>query len=185
MTTPEVTNKAYRPDYNSPPFYYLENAPDYSVIIAWSPDAEQMKALMWNLLETFPDQVDILLKSLLPEEHPIDGWYCRYHGHATLATVRDAITQHQRYVFEIGFDVLCLRKDESYEYIALDEYGVLYYYTDSEETFPSFEAAGFANEQHELVSDGPRYMKCNEQADQWRDSFIAQLGLEEVHQEHP
>lgn len=144
--------------------------------------AAQMHTILLKLLETFPTRVSILLKNRLSEEHPVDGWYRRWHAYAKTAQTHKAVADHSAFIFECAGYVLCLRKEDQSEYIALDEFGVLFYYTNSTIVYSLFEEAGFKFKQHDLVSDAPHYWKSFDQEEEWRDNFITQLDLEEVHQ---
>ncbi len=176
-------NKARRDGYDPPPFYYIDRQEDYARIAVWTPNAEQMSGLVWALLQRFPGNVDVLLKLPRDEEHPLDGWYQRYHGVVPLALVQEVIARHLNYVFQVGGDVLCLRKEDELEYLALDEFGTLFYYTDSEETWPLFEACGFVQEQHPFVSEGEAYLQRFDDQGTWLESFIRELGLSLVTRE--
>ena len=180
---PEHYNKARREGYDPPPFYYLDKREDYARIVAWSSDAEQMSAIFYALLLTFPEEVDVLLKLERKEEHLLDGMYERYFATVPRFRVVEVIGAHLPYVFGTSGHVLCLRKPEEPEYMALDEFGTLFYYTDSNDDFPIFESCGFVNKEHPFVDEGGCYVKHEDEAETWCRSFIESLRLEPVSQE--
>lgn len=180
MELPEFSNKAYRPGFEPPPYYYVDKQDDYARTVAWSQDAQQMSALTYGLLNTFPSHVDILYMERRTEEHPLDGLYKRYHALLPLSRVMEMLQEHLKFVFTMSDFVLCLRKEGEEEYIALDEYGTLFYYTNSETLFAIFESNGFLRGEQPFVDDGPHYTCSHERWQEWRDQFVHDLTLEPI-----
>lgn len=170
-------NKAGRSDYNPPPFYYWDDQiPDCPRLVAWSQDCRQMRAVMMVLLETFSAQVNVLLKCRPANLETRD--YSRWHGEQSLANVKQALDEFPYYVFKCGYEVLCLLDRETDEYMALDEYGLLWFYTRSQEHSRVLEEYGFQHSQTPLVTEGGCFVATEPDQESWRQAFIDRLGLE-------
>lgn len=170
-------NKAGRSDYFPPPFYYWDDEiPDCPRLVAWSLDCRQMRAAMLALLDTFSPSVDILLKFKLTDAEA--GDYKRWHGEQSLMAVKQALDDFSYYVFKCGYEVLCLMNLETREYIALDEFGILWFYTSSQGHGKILENTGFTHNRTPLVTEGGCYVSNCPEQEEWRKSFIARLGLE-------
>ena len=169
--------KAVGPDYKPEPFYYRdETFPEARRFALWSADFRQVGDAMLALLETFPERVDVLLKS-----SKADGEvYLRWAGNTGKADILAAIVEHSEYVFQCGYDVLCLKNPDTQEYIALDEFGIIWYYSNSDDCTVIFDNLGFINRVTPLVTEGGCWVISVENADELRNDFIAELGLKAV-----
>lgn len=179
MPTP---NKVRAPGYEPEPFFYLDHCPDYVRWVAWSPDAEQMSALFWHVLQGFPDSVDVLIKVRreTPDEDS-DPWQ-RFMGSVPRPRFQDAIGDRIQFIFCQGYTFqLCVKMPDQSDNFALDEGGVLFVYSDNEKYRSLCCDLGFEEQRVPLIfeSDGCEFRQFPDAEEQLTE-FITELGLQAV-----
>jgi hypothetical protein len=171
--------KAVRQGYSPAPFYLVQQSDQGETrFVAWTSELRQLKQLIDRLLDTFPDQVEVLLKVDTGETADQDSIWNRYVGRASRKAVREALVNYERYVFQDGDNQLCVKRPDTDEYFALDHCGVLYVYSSSPQLADLCAGAGFAR-QHtaELISDAGHWRVSLKDGEQLREGLIHQLGL--------
>lgn len=171
--------KAGRSDYSESSFYYLDKfIPDCPRLVAWTQDFEQFYGTVFELLDLFPDHIEILLKRRInaPEEDDYERW----KGNVRRENLGQAIAEYKDYVFGCGYETLCVMNPETGEYFVIDDFGLLWIYTHLEERKTFLQQHGFENRVAPLVTEGGCYVRGKELQDQWREEFVKSLGLEHL-----
>ena len=177
---PDNLPKAVVSGYAPSPFFYAQTSPSGAVRwVAWSGDVEQTRRLVYDVLKQFSPHAQVLLK-VDKQDVPDGPVWTRYHGEAPLAKVVGAIRDNEPFVFQDGYTQLCVRDDDTGEYIALDEYGLLWIYADDDRFVEVCRRNGFEERPEHLISDGGHYRRSLADAAEQRDRFLRELDLEEV-----
>src|SRR5205809_6875976 len=130
--TPPQPAKAVREDYGPPPFFFREEyQPGEHRWAAWTSALADLKALFFRVLECFPEEVDVLLKVEVDNASPRDPWQ-RYCGTCSLEALVGVTRAHEELVFRDGGSQLCVRCAGGSDYLALDEHGIFFLYTEEE-----------------------------------------------------
>ena len=135
--------------------------------------------LVYDVLRRFSRHAKVLLK-VDKQDAPDGPVWTRYHGEAPLAKVVDAIRASEPFVFQDGYTQLCVRDDDTGEYIALDEYGLLWIYADDDRFEEVCRAAGFEERPEELISGREHWRCALPDAPARRERFVKALCLDEV-----
>ena len=134
---------------------------------------------MYATLETFPNEVEVLLKLHELDDEGEERW-ARYYQQTTLHKVQEAIRSNEEYVFQDGFHQLCIKRPDNGEFIALDDHDVLFIYS-GEEIFQNLcREAGFEERMDRLISEVEHWHHGPKDAEKLRDKFIKVLDLEAV-----
>lgn len=146
--------------------------------MAWSSDYLNIRKALLALLDTFPAETDVLLKTRRGSSEIKE--YDRWHGDVATPTIQQAISDFPGYVYQCGFDVLCLRNPETHEYLALDEYGLLWFYSREMQRETTFKNAGFEHKRNPLITDSGLWIVTLQNHEELREAFTRQLGLKRV-----
>lgn len=175
---PEVVDsKAVRAGYAPPPFYFKQTAPSGAVrYVAWPGNATRAQAVFGALLRAMPDELEVLLK--IDKLDTADGpTFLRYHGPVSRDKLLDVIEQTRDLIYRDGYTQLCVRQDDG-EYIVLDEYGLIWVYSDGELVTPL--AEHLIMQPTELISDGGQFRRRIKDAEEVEKRFVTLLDLEQV-----
>ena len=177
---PDNFPKAVVSDYSPAPFFYAQTSPSGAVRwVAWSEDVRQTQRLVYDVLRLFSPHALVLLK-VDKQDVPDGPVWTRYHGDAPLAKVVEAIRANEPFVFQDGYTQLCVRDDDTEEYIALDEYGLLWIYADDGRFAEVCRKNGFEERPEELISDRGHYRRTSPDSEEQRERFLSALNLQEV-----
>jgi hypothetical protein len=178
---PDEALKAVAQDYHPSAFFFSEQSERGDVRwVAWSPQLAQLKRLVYALLDLFTSgDAGVLLK--VDKQNVADGpVWTRYHGQAPLDEVIAAIRAHERMIFQDGYTQLCVRDLTTADYLALDEYDVLYIYGDDERFPAACRDCGFEQRDEALVSEQGHWRRHIPDLEPDRVAFAERLGLEAV-----
>ena len=177
--------KACAPGYKPAAFFFKQTSRQGELrLVAWSGNLDQVKSTYYKLLELFPDDVAVLLKTEPEDDEPQNRQrWIRFHGYSSVRDVREAIRAHEDYVFEDGHHQLFIRRMDTDEYFGLDEFGVLYIYPHDARRFVDvLESAGYAQRKNELLSDIGHWRYAPGNSDEMRESLISKLLLHDASQ---
>jgi hypothetical protein len=140
-----------------------------------------LKTLSYRLLECFTEEVEVLFKmeredGVQSEEDP---WQ-RYHGACSREELTSAIRTHEELVFQDGGNQLCIRCAEEGDYLALDEHGILFLYTEGDGFAAICRELGFEERTQPLLCEGGHWHVRPPHAMERAQSFVDELGLEAV-----
>jgi hypothetical protein len=173
--------KAAVEGYAPKPFFFAQTGRRDGAIrwVAWTGDLAQLKRLVYAVLRCFSPNAQVLLK--VDKQNVADGTvWTRYHGDAPLAKVIRAIESHERFVFQDGYTQLCVRDDDTGEYVALDEYDVLYIYSDDDRFAHACRECRFEEREEELISDRGHWRRSLPDTADACKSFVKALHLKQV-----
>ena len=172
--------KAVAKDYLPRPFHFAQTSPAGAIRrVAWTSDLSQLKSLAYAVLEQFSPDAYVLLK--VDKQNVPDGAvWTRYHGEAPLAGVIQAIKDNERMIFQDGYTQLCVRDADSGDYIALDEYDLLWIYSNDPKFADICGNFGFEDRPEQLISQRPHWRCSLDDSPQLRDRFVSALILELV-----
>jgi hypothetical protein len=173
--------KAIREDYSPAPFFFREEFEfGKHRWIAWTSSLGQLKELFYRVIQSFPDDVEILLKlqQAVQVDPNIDQWQ-RYHGNCHLNTLLAVIEENEGQVFTDGGSQLCVMCGGGGDYLALDEHGIFFLYADDENIPIVFAELGFECRRQKLVTEGGHWHYRPGENEKWQP-FIEQLGLQIV-----
>ena len=171
--------KAIREGYSPNPFTFRQVSEHGTRVVAWTGNIQQLKRGLLAALERFPDTVEILLKTETDAASERGGWR-RFLGMTDKPTLVDLASACEQLVFSDGGSILCIRRVDTGEYLALDEHGILFVYSSDTAFMRVLEQIGFERRVEALLYEAAHWHirppKCEEQ-EQW---FIDRLGLEYV-----
>jgi hypothetical protein len=172
--------KAVVQGYAPRPFFFAQTSPQGSIRrVAWTGDLPQLKRLVYAILRHFTANALVLMK--VGKEDVADGpVWTRYHGEAPLAKVIQAMQANERMVFQDGYTQLCVRDADTGDYIALDEHGVLYIYSDDPVFAQICTDSGLSEREEALISEHGHWRRALDNADDLQHRFISALGLQQV-----
>ncbi|MHC4742312.1 MAG: hypothetical protein ACYS8Z_10390 [Planctomycetota bacterium] len=175
--------KAMAHGYNPEPFYYKEAGEYGTRFVAWAGKLSQLKELVYSILEGYPEELEVLL-SVNEDNHEdnSEDWV-RHYGDVSKYHLINFVQDNELYIFSGGDHQLCSRRYDTEEYIALDDHGVLFIYSDSEETGEICRANGFEKRHEKLILQASHCHFRPPDADTLRELLIQQLNLEEDEEE--
>lgn len=172
-----VHTKAIVKGYNPKPFFFKEEANFGSRYVAWTSDLNQLKNLVYTILQEFPEELDILFKQ--QKESKTDE-FNRYHGYVSKILFTDILQEYELYLFSDGFHQLCVRREDTGEYIALDDHGILFIYSDSEHIAKICLNNNFENRNEKLIFKQPHWHYSPAGSEKTKDIVIQKLSLKAV-----
>ena len=176
--------KSIAKDYGPSPFYFREQrGRDETRLVVWSPDLNQMKELFYQALKVFPAEVEVLLKikreDKSTQKSTQEKWD-RYYGQFHRAALEEVIKQSETIIFQDGDSQLNVRKPDASDYVTLDDHGVIYVYSKSEQFEKLCRENGFEERLEKLISDLGHWHITPKDAQKKRAKFIRGLNLKRV-----
>jgi len=169
--------KAVRDGYSPPPFVFEERHESGAVrFVAWSPDIEQMKNVLYAILGDLPDEVEVLFKTETGGESGRGGWQ-RYSGRVSRALLLESVRATEELVFHDGGSMVCVKRLDNEDYLALDEHATLFVYSHDRSYLHLCERSGFENRVNELISAAGHWQVRPANHEAQERQLIRQLGL--------
>ena len=173
-------HKSIAKNYNPTPFYFREQCNrDETRLVVWSPNLNQMKEFFYQALRIFPEKVEVLLKIEKEDKGPQEKWD-RYYGQLPRTELEEAIKQSETIIFQDGESQMNVRRQDTGDYITVDEHGIIYVYSKSERFEKLCQENGFGERLEKLVSDLGHWHISPKEAQRKRDKFIKNLNLKRV-----
>ena len=164
-------------EYNPDPFFFRQKYSGGFRLVAWTSKLRQLKKLVYSILDTFPENVDILLK--IRDENYINKWH-RYHSSANLNRLIETMKRNETFVFSDGDNQLCVKRPDTDEYITLDDHGVLFIYSESEQFVDICQRNGFTRKRRKLFYTNGHWHICPEDSESLGRKIIKELKLRPV-----
>jgi hypothetical protein len=142
--------KAYREGYSPGAFVFQQVSEEGARLVAWTPDLSQLKSALLAVLHCFPVDLEVLFKTEAEGVGARNGWR-RYHGTVDRPTLLELLEECQELIFSDGGSMLCVRRPDSGEYLALDEHGILFVYSTDPTYLRLHEELGFPKRTTELL----------------------------------
>lgn len=175
-----IAPKAVREGYAPAPFVFEERHESGDVrFVAWTSDLAQLKGLVYAVLEQFPDQVEVLFKTETGGETGRDGWQ-RYCAVVPRVAVVEAIRAVEELVFHDGGSMICIKRIDNGDYLALDEHATLFIYSSDRAYLQLCTQRGFENRVNELISATGHWQVRPAHHEGEEKQLIKMLALEHV-----
>lgn len=175
----QITPKAVREDYAPGPFVFEERSDSGDFrFAAWTSDVDQLKGLVYAVLEHFPEEVLVLFKTETNGESARDGRQ-RYSGSTTRGAVIEAFKKLEELIFHDGGSMVCVKRADNGDYFALDEHDTFFIYSSDRFYLSLCQQLGFEHRVNELISHAGHWHirpGCEDQ----EEEFIRLLALEPV-----
>jgi len=101
-------------------------------------------------------------------------------GVSRLGLLIEVMRSVEERVFQDGGSMICVRRPETEEYIALDEHGTLFIYSSDSGYLSLCEQLGFENRENELLDAAPHWHVRPAHYKTQSRPFIKTLGLKHV-----
>jgi hypothetical protein len=183
----EDAGKAYSKDYVEKPFFFIQTSSQGAIrLIAWAFERSRNKALVQGFLNYFPNEAQLLFKCKDPEEEDEKADWQRFHGWTKKEHLLLAVEAHEDVVFRDGYSQLCVRYFPGNDYFVIDEFGVIYVYSNDPHFREILKEKGYDEVKPKwLISDKFHYRYTINEVKARRASFIKSLQLYDVAKEPP
>jgi hypothetical protein len=174
--------KAVADGYEQGPFFYRDEHPSGAVRwVAWPGTIDGLRDLFYRVIGVFPDEVDVLLKVRQWDQgEPGEERWQRYHGTCTRDRLLKAIGEYDGLVFRDGHLQLCVMCGGGGDYLALDDHGLFFLYTEDDGFATLCRNLGWEERRGELLGQQPHFHGSSDTFEEERPRFISELGLRAV-----
>jgi hypothetical protein len=173
----KLKSRSWDANYSPGAFFFRHKYSGGSRLVAWTSDLSQLKKLVYSILDTFPEDVEVLLKAR--DEEFSDNFH-RYYASAKLDEVTEAIRQNEAFVFSDGSQQFCIKRPDTDEHIALDDHGILFIYSDSKRFVELCRDYGFRRKKRKLIyANGHWHIRPGD-SQNLAKKLIKELGLASV-----
>jgi hypothetical protein len=173
----QLKSRSWDVRYGPEPFFFRQRFSGGSRWVAWTPKLSQLKTLVYSILDTFPDDVEVLLKL---REKESDDRFSRYMGAVERKALVETIRRNEPFVFSDGGHQLCVKRPDTDEHIAFDDHGVLFIYSQSPQLVALCRSGGFRRQRRKLIfADGHYHVRPKGAVELGR-ALVSELGLESV-----
>jgi hypothetical protein len=176
--------KAVAKEYAPSPFFFAQTNQDGAVrIVAWAASLVTMRTAFERLIRALPASLEVLLKVRPdPADAPSgeETTWERYHGVVAQGALLEAMDRCDAFVYQDSGNQLCVRDPSSFDYVVLDDVGVIYVYSDELVFQAVLAELGFEDRIEELVSERPHWGHTPKDAPEQGREFIRLLRLSRV-----
>jgi hypothetical protein len=173
--------KAVLQGYEPAAFYFRQSHPGGDERwVSWTPSLKMLKDTVYAILESFPDDVDVLWKHYDSEDAEGQPEWIRFCGTVAKSELIDSIRRYESFVFQDASNCLCVRRLDTDEYFALDHKGPLYIYSDSDWVPQLLARLGYENRIEKLITEGGHWSRTFPDNAETRSAIAARLHLEQV-----
>jgi hypothetical protein len=172
MTTDKPIKCAAK-DFKTSPFYLIQSNGSNKRFVASFQDGQKIKQFLTLFIDQSLDELQIKIRDFDDKENPID-----FEGQATKSKLKPTLDKYEEVVFHDGYHDLMLRRPETGDYIAFDEHGLVFIYTQDNysDTLEKLGLSYKANEKLIYQFDHWHYRPANGRQD--LKNLINELGLE-------
>lgn len=176
--------KAVRHGYAPAPFFFQQTSEDGTPrLVAWAPSLLAVRRAFEELIEQLPEAVEVLLKvkvdSESEDERSEPAWL-RYYGAVSKGALQEAVARCGTFVFQDSRNQLCVRDPGSFEYLVLDDVGVVYVYSEDARFGEVLSRLGFAERLEPLVGDEFYWAQTPAAGREQEGEFVRLLRLSSV-----
>jgi hypothetical protein len=157
----KIDSKAVSPDYNSGPFYFVEASETGEIRMpCWSPDPDPLMEIMLELLKAFPEDVGVLIKARVETSstQPKEDEWLRFFGYCNKRAVQNAVVRFRKFIQCDSTHQFMVRNTDTGEYLAFDDYGILWIYSENPKFKEILQGRGFSEKKGQpLINEGPTW----------------------------
>ena len=179
-TQPKAVRQGYEP---SAFFFAQEHDSGDSRLVGWAPSLATLRHAFERLIEVLPASLEVLLK-IQPDDEPSapsdDQIWVRFYGVVPQEALLEAISRCDVFIFQDSRNQLCVRDPTSFDYIVLDDVGVIYVYSAAAAFRRVLVDAGFEERMEQLVSEAPYWTQTPEDGREQQREFVRLLRLSAV-----
>lgn len=173
--------KAALEGYAPAPFFFRQFHPDGDERwVSWTPKLGMLKETVYAILDSFPDDVEVLWKHYDNEDAEGDPEWIRFMGTVRSSALKDTIRRHESFVFQDASNCLCVKRIDTGEYFALDHKGPLYLYSDSDWVPQLLTRLGHENRIEKLITDAGHWTRTRPDNAETRQAIATELNLSKV-----
>jgi len=178
MDTSELP-KAAAEGYSPVPFFFRdEYAPGAFRWVAWPGSVAGLKELFYRVIGFLPDEVNVLLKvRQWGESEPGEERWWRFHATCSRERLVEAVGEHEGLVFQDGDVQLCVMCGPGGDYLAVDDHGLFFLYTEDEGFAVLGHKLGLEERREALIGDQPHGHLSSDVFAGERARFAEELGL--------
>lgn len=160
-------------DFKTSPFYLIQSNGSDKRFVASFQDGKKIKQFLTFFIDQSLGDLQIKVRDFDDKENPID-----FEGLATKSKLKPTLDKYEEVVFHDGYHDLMLRRPETGDYIAFDEHGLVFIYTQDNysDTLDKLGLTYKANEKLIYQFDHWHYRPANGRQD--LKNLIDELGLE-------
>jgi hypothetical protein len=157
----KIDSKAVSPDYNPGPFYFVEASETGEIRMpCWSLDPDPLMEIMLELLKAFPEDVGVLIKARVETSltQPKEDEWLRFFGYCNKRTVQNAVVRFRKFIQCDSTHQFMVRNTDTGEYLAFDDYGILWIYSENPKFKEILQGRGFSEKKGQpLINEGPTW----------------------------
>jgi hypothetical protein len=166
--------KACLDGYNPLPFYFKQKYEQGLRYVAWTSNLPQLKQLVYDIINSFSENLEILLKISL-EDNPEE--FQRYYTKIRKNDLISLMKQNELYIFSDGNHQLCIKRSDTGEYMALDDHDILFIYSDSQTNTDILKNNNFENREEKLIFDSGHWHIRPKDSEKLAEKLIKELNL--------
>lgn len=180
----DIQPKAVRQGYQPSAFYFAQtNESGDRRLAAWAPSLSTLRLAFEGLIKALPASLEVLLK-IKPDDEPgassDDQIWERYYGVVSQGALLEAISRCDAFIFQDSRNQLCVRDPASFNYVVLDDVGVIYVYADDAAFGRALVEVGFEERTEPLVSEAPYWTQTPAAGREQQEEFVRLLRLSAV-----
>jgi len=169
--------KAWSRDYDEKPFFFGQNFPSGSRLIAWAGEIDANRDVLLKIIESMPSSLSVMVKiSAERSENGKQTWTI-YQGNPNKQTVLGAIRGSEEYVLADGMHQLWIKDVQTGKYLVFEEHGVFNLYFPNADDENIFLSSGFEKRFANPIFSTPHFHRTENNTEQAEMKFVANLGL--------
>ena len=119
--------KAASKEFTDKPFYLIESNGAEKRYVVSLIDKTKIRTLLAGFINQSKHSVEIKVIDLDSPDHPTD-----YSGELSKSRLHELMTEHEDVIFHNGYHDLMFRNPDTGDYIAFDEHGLIFIYTNED-----------------------------------------------------
>jgi hypothetical protein len=123
MTAQKVVKCASK-EFKAIPFYLIQaKGSDKRFVVSFQ-DGEKIKLFLSKFIDESADSLQVKIRDFEDHENPVD-----FTGKVTKEDFKVALNEYEDVIIHDGYHDLMIRRPETGDYIAFDEHGLIFIYT--------------------------------------------------------
>ena len=174
--------KAAIKDFHPQDFYYFDQTTfdgnEISRFIAYTQDDEKLILLIKNILNLFSDNLEVLVKvqKKVDKKDDWDKYFCEIEK----SDLFKEIDNNKEYIIHDGSNQFYVKDPESGDYVALDDHGVFFIYSQNIKYEEILEVMSFERNQNVTIFEKPHSHVLLSNSDELLHKMIETFNLEAV-----